>query len=651
LDASKISHQRKKDTGLKTILNPSMTLLKVLISSIYLKLNRNAKKRVFLILDIALFLFSIYLSFGLRFDFKYTFDQLLRYRESILLIIPIKIFFFWLVGVYRPVLRYVGLEFLGTIFIAVIGGTALVVLSGLMLQFLPLPRSILIIDAIVTLISMVSLRVFVRWLIYSAVAQTDGDKKREKLIIYGAGEAGTQIRRTLASDHNFKVIAFIDDNKQLHNNVMHGVTVHSVKKLPHLIKKYDIDSILLAMPSIGKQRNREVISQIQHHGVQMKTIPGMIDIISGKVSINEIRNIDIVDLLGREEIKPDSALLKKNILDKTVLVTGAGGSIGSELCRQILENKPKKLVLYELNEFALYSLEVELRGNHPDVDIHPFLGSVLNQTRLERILSEHEVNTIYHAAAYKHVPMVELNCSEGILNNIKGTLACVRAAKESCVDTFVLISTDKAVRPSNIMGTTKRIAEMILQAHADMKRSSTRFIMVRFGNVLDSNGSVVPRFRNQLASGQNLTLTHENITRYFMSISEAARLVIQAGALGKGGEVFLLEMGEPVRIFDLANQMIELSGLKKGQDIDIDIVGLRPGEKLYEELLIEEGNAIPTIHPMIFCTNEKFTPWNKLSSILEELFEIAENSSRQNMINKLKELVPEYKCEGFPNKQ
>jgi len=601
------------------------------------------------LIDLFVFAISIYAAFVLRFDLFDALNWIPRYQTQLFLLFPIKLIFFWIAGVYRPVLRYTGLEFLGTAFIASIGSTGLLALSGFLLVITPLPRSVIILDSIVTLILMVSARLTIRWMVYNAVVDSNIDSDRESVIIYGAGEAGCQLAQSLSNESRYNVIAFVDDDFQLQKQSVHGVKVYGPEKLPGLIKKHSVDSILLATISSGKKKSREVVEGIQKLGVQIKTIPGIGEIISGKVSISEIRKIDIVDLLGREEVEPDPILLQENIAGKTVMVTGAGGSIGSELCRQIIQLKPKKMILLERNEFALYNIDIELTDNNPGIDILPCLGSVMHQDYLEKILNGNKVETIYHAAAYKHVPLVEANISEGVLNNVKGTLSCAKAAMKCGVGTFVLISTDKAVRPTNVMGTTKRISELILQALSYEDDVRTRFIMVRFGNVLDSAGSVVPRFRKQLEEGKNLTITHKDIRRYFMSIPEASRLVIQAGALGKGGEVFLLAMGEPVKIRDLAIQMIELSGLVLGKDIDIEYTGLRSGEKLYEELLIDIGNSETTQHPKIYSAKEHFVPWDKLSPGLENLFQLALADDKENILNELQKIVPEFTHNGHKN--
>jgi FlaA1/EpsC-like NDP-sugar epimerase len=620
-----------------------MGVIVEIVNRFYLKFSRRAKRWLFRIIDTVLLVVSLYLAFSLRFDLFEAWTRLPLYQEQIYLVLPIKLIFFSLVGVYRPVLRYAGLEFLGTVFVASIGSSGLLFLTRMLFEMTPLPRSILIMDSILTLILLVSVRIIIRYMLYYAVTQAESENKQERIIVYGAGEAGNQLVRALVGETDYKVVAFVDENSQLHGQVISGINVHSQKRLGSLIKKHHVDSVLLALPSMGKQKNREIVKSIQHLPAKIKIIPRMGDIITGKVSINEIRNIDITNLLGREEVKPHLDLLEKNIQDKVVLVTGAGGSIGSELCRQIIEHRPKILILYELNEFALYNIDLELNEKELDMGIVPCLGTVLNQYRLEELFSKYSVQTVYHAAAYKHVPIVELNISEGVMNNVEGTLSCVLAAVNCDVESFLLISTDKAVRPTNVMGTTKRIAEMILQAFNDKPGVTTRFVIVRFGNVLDSNGSVVPLFRKQLTEGQNLTLTHGEITRYFMSIPEAARLVIQSGAIGEGGEVFLLDMGEPIRIYDLAAQMIKLSGLKLGKDINIDVTGLRPGEKLFEELLIDQSKSESTVHPKIFCANEKYLPWEELQPKLDSLIKAVENGNQEEIIQKLKKIVPEYK--------
>ncbi|MBF0289942.1 MAG: polysaccharide biosynthesis protein, partial [SAR324 cluster bacterium] len=481
-----------------------------------------------------------------------------------------------------------------------------------------------------------------RWLAYDLQLLHPVNHAQERIIIYGAGSAGVQLATALKQEGHYRVVAFVDDSLELQKHHVQGMRVYPLESLKELIENYGIKIVLLAIPSVSRQRKAEIVRHLKTLNIQIKTVPGVGEILSEKVSIQTIRDIDIMDLLGRQEVLPHPELLQINIKDKVVMVTGAGGSIGSELCRQIAQQEPRSLILYERNEFALYSIDLDLSENYSTLQKVPCIGSVTDEMRLREVMTEHKVETLYHAAAYKHVPLIEQNMSQGILNNIEGTLKVAQACMAEQVKTCVLVSTDKAVRPTNVMGATKRVAELILQALAIQEKNPTRFMMVRFGNVLDSAGSVVPLFRDQIRKGKPLTVTHPEITRYFMSIPEASRLVIQAGAMGKGGDVFLLDMGEPVKIYDLAVQMIELSGLKLGEDAEIQITGLRPGEKLYEELLIEQESAVPTDHPKIFTAKEQMMPWSELSPLVNKLLIAAKNNQLGSMIWALQGIVPEY---------
>ncbi|HEY9811617.1 MAG TPA: nucleoside-diphosphate sugar epimerase/dehydratase [Halomicronema sp.] len=606
-------------------------------------LSRRQKHTLLIGIDIILFLIAIYGAFALRFSPINPLDKILPYTGLITLLIFIKIISFITMGIYRPVLRYTGLEFFFSATKAVLLSSGTFVLLAYLLEFLQLPRSVLLNDALLTFLLVVGVRYSMRWLVCQLVYRAGQNKPPQRVIIYGAGAGGTQLARALAYQSNYNLIGFVDDDASLQNQIIQGLTVYPPSYLPRLVTQKKLDTILLAMPSVERSVKRQIIEQLQTLSVSVKTVPSIGEILAGKVSISEIRDVDIADLLGREEVAPDPELLKMNITGKSVLVTGAGGSIGSELCRQIAQQQPKCLVLYEMSEFALYNIEMELGETYPNLNKIACLASVLDKNRLSSTLYKYEVDTVYHAAAYKHVPLVEANPAQGIVNNVEGTLTAARCAVDCGVKNFVLISTDKAVRPTNVMGTTKRVAELILQGLAAQPEMTTNFSMVRFGNVLDSSGSVVPRFRKQIAAGEALTLTHPDITRYFMSIPEAARLVIQAGALGKKGEIFLLDMGEPVRIYDLALQMIRLSGLVPGQDIEIKITGLRPGEKLYEELLIDGDNITPTRHPKIFSAREAKIPWEILQARLEVLQTAARHNNRGEIITQLQHLVPEYK--------
>ncbi|WP_288403672.1 nucleoside-diphosphate sugar epimerase/dehydratase [uncultured Acinetobacter sp.] len=463
-------------------------------------------------------------------------------------------------------------------------------------------------------------RAFIRFIV-KATLHTHGGCKR--VAIYGAGDAGQQIAAALHRSDDHTPVFFIDDKVSLQDQIVGGLKVYSTAKALRNFKKYKIDEILLALPSVGRVRKSEIIQQLEPAFVKVTELPGLTKLVDGDIRVSDIREVDIIDLLGRDPVPPIAHLLAKNIQNKIVMVTGAGGSIGSELCRQIIKNQPKMLVLYELTEFALYDIDKELRQT-ASCDIVPILGTVQDQQKLERIIEQYHVQTVYHAAAYKHVPLVECNPIAGLKNNAIGTANSLNAAVKKGVETFVLISTDKAVRPTNVMGASKRMAELYCQAVAETK-PNTQISIVRFGNVLGSSGSVVPLFRQQIAKGGPITVTHPDVTRYFMTIPEASQLVIQAGALGSGGDVFLLDMGEPVRIQDLARQMIALSGLKVREanttdgDIEIAYSGLRPGEKLYEELLIDQDNTGYTDHTRILRSFEKHYPLQEIQSVFSRI--------------------------------
>ncbi len=617
--------------------------------SIAASLSRPQKRLILLSLDTAVFLVAIYGAFGLRFSSLLPVQQTWPYLWLILLLIVIKPLVFLVTGMYRPVLRYAGLEFLLTATKAVLFSSGAFVLLAYLFEFLQLPRSVLLNDALLTLLLVVGVRLSLRWLVNTLIGLPRQNQTPERIVIYGAGSAGSQLAQSLVHHPSYQPVAFVDDDPSLANQNIQGLPVYAPSTLPRLQLQKPFDTILLAMPSVDRIRKRQILEGLQFLSLPVKTVPCVGEILSGQVSISEIRNIDIADLLGREEVIPDPELLQMNITGKTVLVTGAGGSIGSELCRQIAQQQPKCLVLYELGEFALYSIDMELAEAYPTLKCVACLGSVNDEKRLAGVLTQYQVDTIYHAAAYKHVPLVEANPAPGIINNVVGTWTTVRCAIDCGVANFVLISTDKAVRPTNIMGASKRVAELIVQALAERSGISTRFTIVRFGNVLDSSGSVVPRFRKQIAEGQAITVTHPEMTRYFMSIPEAARLVIQAGAMGKRGEIFLLDMGEPVRIYDLALQMIQLSGLVPGKDIDIKITGLRPGEKLHEELLVDSAKARPTQHPKIFCAQEAKIHWEFLQPLLEALVQKTRTDDLVAIRAELQRLVPEYQpsCLGF----
>jgi FlaA1/EpsC-like NDP-sugar epimerase len=611
--------------------------------NIYGSLSRNRKQLILGVTDVIVFVIAITLAINLRFQFNPVVQQLfLEDFWKLALFVALKLLVFRLVGVYKPILRYTGLEFLSTIAQGTVISSSIWIFCSLQQGLMPFSWGILVVDGLLTLVLIVIARLLIRQFVQSLLQNVLGGRAAEAVIIYGAGVAGVQLAQSLRHEPGYRLVAFVDDNQELHNSLLEGHRIYERGRLESLIKTEGADTIILAMPSIGHDQRKEIIRSLKFLSVTIKTVPSLPEILTSKYSLTNIRRVDVADLLGREEVLPEPALLSINITNKSVLVTGAGGSIGSQLCREIADLKPKCLVLYELSEFALYSIDLELRKNYPDLQCFSYLGNVVDRPHFSNVLQTHGVQTIYHAAAYKHVPLVEANPAQGIRNNVTGTLSTAQCAIEAKVKNFVLISTDKAVRPTNVMGTTKRCAELVIQALAAQPNCPTCFGIVRFGNVLDSSGSVVPRFRQQIAAGLPITVTHRDVTRYFMSIPEAVRLVIQAGAMATGGDVFLLDMGEPVRIYDLAEQMIQLSGLEVGKDVEIQITGLRPGEKLYEELLIDGDNIKPTRHPKIFSAYEQKLRWHKLEPMLKILFHSAQVNDTPAIVRQLQQLVPEY---------
>ena len=542
-------------------------------------------------------------------------------------------------GLYHGIVRFLGLQALWAIVKAVSLYALIWGIIGFMSAIEGIPRSVILINWLLAILSIGGLRMMARWMLSGANDLTD----QKNVIIYGAGSAGRQLANALLQSREYKPVAFIDDAKDLISQHINGIKVYSIDRVELLIQKYNVDEALLALPSASRQRRNEIINFLEPYPILVRILPGVSELAQGRIEVEDLRTVSIDDLLGREPVKPQQSLLQENIKDKVVMVTGAGGSIGSELCRQIIKLGASKLILFEQSELALYTIDQELSKDH----VFPILGSVVNQDRVERVCKKFGVKTIYHAAAYKHVPMVEYNSTEGVVNNIFGTLKCAQAAINCHVEAFVLISTDKAVRPTNTMGATKRSAEMVLQALSD-DQNTTKFVMVRFGNVLNSSGSVIPLFKNQIKDGGPVTVTDREIIRYFMTIPEAVELVIQAGAMGKGGEVFVLDMGKPIKIFDLATKMIYLSGLEvrnesnPNGEIEIKITGLRPGEKLFEELLIGD-NVSKTKHPMIMRAKEEMLSWDELSVILNSLEGAVADSNQKVLQSLLIQIVPGFK--------
>jgi FlaA1/EpsC-like NDP-sugar epimerase len=649
-----------------------------------LALPRAVKRGVVLALDAALCVLSVWLAFYLR---SGTFTSLSGPAiwpavVSVALALPV----FITSGLYRAIFRYTGLP-------AMVAVGRAMLLYGLAFAAIftfwgvdGVPRTVGLIQPILLLLLVGASRAAARVWLGGLYHQQLRKAFLPQALIYGAGSAGRQLASAMANSPEIRVVGFLDDDDRLHGHVLNGLPIHNPADLAEVLSGTSITDVLLALPSVSRQRRNEILNELKPHKVAVRTLPGLSDIATGKVSLSDVRELDIDDLLGREPVKPNGLLLNLNTHHKTVLVTGAGGSIGSELCRQIFKTNPKQLLLVEMSEFALYQIHQELQaamsgervsvnerveGGAPevpqvnagqDIEIVPLLASVCDEVRMQEIMGTWKPHTVYHAAAYKHVPLVEHNPAEGVRNNVWGTWVCAEAAARNGVRNFVLISTDKAVRPTNIMGATKRLAEMVLQALAEVNAAvvvqggrvpstKTTFSMVRFGNVLGSSGSVVPLFREQIKNGGPVTLTHADITRYFMTIPEAAQLVIQAGAMGQGGDVFVLDMGQHVKIMDLARRMVELSGLSQKDeanpngDIEIQITGLRPGEKLYEELLIGD-NPLPTAHARIMKAHEDFLPLDVLQSKLVSLG-LALNANDVPLIRtQLKDLVPGYQPDG-----
>lgn len=554
-------------------------------------------------------------------------------------------------GLYRAVIRYIDYKIVGV----VLAGVSLAVVGMVMVALLAavpqISRAVFLTYWGSAILYVLMSRFLARGLLLRSSSFSGQDIVR--VAIYGAGKAGSQLANALSSGYDYRPVIFIDDKKELQGVYIGGIRVYPAKDLARLIAQKQIKEILLAMPSTSRAQQKRILDMLEPLKVKTRVMPALASLISGKLDARNLREIELDDLLGRDPVPPDMALIARCITGKSVMVTGAGGSIGSELCRHILRLQPTRLILFEMSEYALYSIKQELKEEKNrlglSTELLPILGSVLEESKCCRILQTFEVETVYHAAAYKHVPLVEHNPIEGIRNNAFGTRAIAQAAMKAGVRCFVLISTDKAVRPTNVMGATKRLAELILQAFAK-QQSHTRFCMVRFGNVLGSSGSVVPLFRKQIAEGGPITVTHPEMTRYFMSIPEAAQLVLQAGAMGEGGDVFLLDMGEPVKILDLAKRMVHLSGLEVKAElpdhgIEITHVGLRPGEKLYEELLIG-SNVEGTEHPLIMRAQEAEIPWPQLAQTLRKLEDACARFAHEEVRSLLLLCVEEYMPQG-----
>ncbi|MEH7881043.1 nucleoside-diphosphate sugar epimerase/dehydratase [Rhizobium laguerreae] len=622
-----------------------------------LAMPRVAKRALALLLDSSFCVLTIWLAYCFRLNewTVLTGVQWLPVFVSLCMALPI----FIVMGMYRAIFRYANMAAFITVLkaIAIYGVAFMTIFTALSVP--GVPRTVGILQPFLLLIAIGLSRLSIRYWLGDAYQRILHKNMLAKVLIYGAGTAGRQLAGALINSAELNVVGYLDDDPRLKGGVMGGLPIYDPSDLPVLAESLGVHNVLLALPSASRQRRNEILEHIRKARVNVRTLPDLTALAQGRIAVSDIRELEIEDLLGREAVAPRQELLDKSMRNKVVMVTGAGGSIGGELCRQILRTGPSSLILLDQNEFALYNIHAELQKlaelyKHENMQIVPILCSVRDQDRMEHVMQSWRPQTLYHAAAYKHVPLVEHNAVEGIKNNVMGTLIAARAANKCGVSNFVLISTDKAVRPTNVMGASKRLAEMVLQALAAESatdRMRTNFSMVRFGNVLGSSGSVVPLFRQQIKEGGPVTLTHPDITRYFMTISEASQLVIQAGAMAEGGDVFLLDMGEPVRIADLARKMVELSGLAVRDednpegDIELSVTGLRPGEKLFEELLIGD-NPETTEHPRIMKAREDFLSWPELSRRLNALNAALDRNDMIAARATLAELVSGYSSTG-----
>jgi FlaA1/EpsC-like NDP-sugar epimerase len=604
-----------------------------------LNLPRFVKKIITIIFDLSLCLLCTWFAFYLRLDQFISIKGagLTAAMVSFALALPV----FWLFGLYRTIFRYSGLSIMTSVSIAsLVYGLLYFSVFGVY-GVKDIPRSIGILQPMLFFFAVVSSRLFIKYLLGGNYFFKNRSFFSKNILVYGAGSAGRQLVSSLENNSELNVVGFLDDDDRLHGQILQGQKIYPTLKIADLIKSKEVQLILLAFPSIPRSRRNEILKNLSNYSLQVKTLPTVTDIIQGRVNLSDIKDLDVDDILNREQILPNPKLLSKNITSKVVLVTGAGGSIGSELVRQILKQNPEKLLLLDLNEFVLYKIYEEVKIAYENLIIIPLLVNVQDQTKVSEIFKTFKVDTIYHAAAYKHVPLVEENISESIKNNVFTTLAVTKAALSHQVENFVFISSDKAVRPTNIMGASKRLSELCVQGlYKNAKNNRTNMSIVRFGNVLESSGSVIPKFKKQIKDGGPITLTHPDVTRYFMTLTEAAQLVIQAGAMSADCDVFVLDMGESVKIKELIYRIVRLSGQSvkdennKEGDIEIKIIGLRPGEKLYEELLLGD-NPQKTQHPKIQIAKDPFIPFNQLEVDLNNLKNLVDN----NKVLEIKELL------------
>jgi FlaA1/EpsC-like NDP-sugar epimerase len=611
-----------------------------------LTISRSAKRCIAIIFDLGLCVLSTWFAFYLRLDEFILLNGVIFTAAVVSVCIALPVF--WLSGLYNTIFRYSGLSIIFS------GSIALLVYGILYFSFfgiygiIGIPRSIGILQPILLLILVICSRLLVKYLFDRNYLLKNKTQFLKKVLVYGAGRAGQQLVSALANSYELKVVGFLDDDEQLHGQILQEKTIYSPLKIVDLIKSKEVKLVLLALPSISRSRRNEILKILTKHQLQVQTLPTIADIIQGRIVLSDIKDLDVDDILNRDQVSPNYELLKKNITSKVVLITGAGGSIGSELVRQLIKLNPQKLLLLELNEFALYKIYEEAKIKSNNLRIIPLLVNIQDQTKVNEIFKTFKPDTVYHAAAYKHVPLVEENISESIKNNVFGTLVVTKAALSQLVENYVLISSDKAVRPTNIMGASKRLAELCVQGlYKNIKNNKTKMSIVRFGNVLESSGSVIPKFKKQIKDGGPITLTHPDVTRYFMTLVEASQLVIQAGAMSEDCDVFVLDMGEAVKIKDLIYKVVKLSGLsvkdennKEGY-IQIKIIGLRSGEKLYEELLLGD-NPQKTQHPKIQKAQDPFIPFNQLEVDLNNLRTLLDHNKVLEVKELLSKIVKNY---------
>lgn len=609
---------------------------------------RNVKKILIIIIDISLCILTTWLAFYLRLEYFLSNNLPILNASFISFCVAIPIF--WLFGLYRNIISYSGFSMIFVIFLSVIVYSLFYFIIISIYKIQNVPRSIGIIQPILLFCTILAYRLLARYIFYyDNLTSKNNISNKKNVLIYGAGNAGRQLLLSLEVNKEYKVVGYIDDDNNLHNQILLGKVIYSPSKLEQIIKKKNVSTILLSIPSISRWRKNQIIKNLNSFKVRVKTLPSISEIMGDKVSISDLRDFEIDDLLNRDQVKANTELLEKNIKLKSVAVSGAGGSIGSELCREIIKLTPNKLILLEQNEYALYRVYNDLLKINSELKIIPLLVNIQDEKKLDNIFLTFKVNTVYHSAAYKHVTLVEENICEGIKNNVFGSLSIVNSVVKNKVSNFVMISSDKAVRPTNIMGASKRLAEICVQAVYEKNQNyNTSFTIVRFGNVLESSGSVIPKFKKQIKEGGPVTLTHPEVTRYFMTIKEAAQLVIQASALCVGCEVFVLDMGKSIKIKDLIIKMIKLYGLSVKDkdningDIEIQTTGLRPGEKLYEELLIG-NNPENTKHEKIFKSRDPYINYDTLIKELKNLSILIDENKTNEVKKILEKLLPSFK--------